>query len=82
MVDAKAAALAAALFAGLAGQAIAQDADADYRRNCTADYQRLCSAYFPGSPEVEQCFRSRMKEVSQRCRDTIAKYSGTPRRGR
>ena len=49
--------------------------DAEYRRDCTGDYTRLCSAYSPGSDEVGQCFQQRIREVSPRCRATIAKYN-------
>ena len=73
-------ALAAALVAGIATPAVAQSADAEYRRDCTADYQRLCSTFNPGSPEVEQCFKKRISEVSPRCQATIKKYSAAAAR--
>ncbi len=81
----KSAAFLAALLLAAAAPAFAQSAkdqeQAEYRRDCTADYSRLCSTFDPGSPQVEQCFQQRFKEVSPRCQATIAKYrkAGTRR---
>ena len=67
--------LSAAVVGALAGRAVAQNADTDYRRYCAGDYQRLCAAYSPGTPEVEQCFRDNFNQLSKGCRDTIVKYN-------
>jgi hypothetical protein len=45
---------------------------AAFRRKCSGDYNRLCSAYEPDSPQVQECFRAKMKELSGSCRDAIA----------
>lgn len=71
----KPAVLAAIGLVALAAPAIAQNADADYRRFCAADYQRFCATFTPGSPEVEACMRQNLDAMSKGCRDTILKYN-------
>ena len=72
---------AAACLSALAGPALAlSEAErAEFRRNCTADYSRLCSQFNPDSPEVQQCFRQKIQQVSPRCQATIQKMSGAGR---
>jgi hypothetical protein len=64
--------------------AFAQDAQqqAVFRQYCSGDYMRLCSAYNPGSPEVEQCFQARMRELSPGCQNAIAEYTKKERGSR
>lgn len=69
----------ATLFAGLlaAAPAVAMTAqeEAAFRQNCTNDYMRFCSMFDPNTPQVEQCFQQKMKDLSPRCQATIASYS-------
>jgi transcription initiation factor IIE alpha subunit len=55
---------------------------AAYRRKCSADYQRLCSAYEPDSPQVQECFRSKIRELSATCREAIGSSLERSGRGR
>ena len=77
-------ALLIAALAPLASPAFAQDAQqqAIFRQNCSGDYMRLCSAYSPGTPEVEQCFQSHMRDLSPQCQGAIAAYTKKESRGR
>ena len=45
---------------------------AAFRRTCGTDYQRFCAAYEPDSPQVQECFRAKMSELSKSCREAIA----------
>jgi hypothetical protein len=55
---------------------------AAYRRKCSADYQRLCSTYEPDSPQVQECFRSKIKDLSAPCREAIGASLERGGRGR
>lgn len=70
-------ALGTALALGLAGPALAQNPqeEAVLRQSCTGDYMRLCSQFDPGSPEVEQCFKSRMKDLTPQCQTAITAFN-------
>jgi hypothetical protein len=69
--------LAAAMTAGaaFAAPAMTPQEEATFRRDCTNDYMRFCSMFDPNTPQVEQCFEQRMKELSPRCQSAIASYS-------
>lgn len=71
----KLAPLAAAL-ALVAAPAFAQNPQQQevFRQNCSGDYMRFCSAYNPGTPEVEQCFRQHMQQLSPQCRSAIMAF--------
>ena len=60
-----------------AGPAFAQNPqeEAALRQNCTGDYLRYCGNFAPNTPEVEQCFKTNMKQLSAACQQTIAAYS-------
>lgn len=77
-------ALGTALMIGAAAPALAQNSqeEAAFRQNCTGDYMRLCAMYDPDTPQVEQCFKAKMKELSAECRATIAAYSKKNPEGR
>ena len=78
--------LAATLLVGHAAAALAMtpQEEAAFRQFCTGDYMRLCAQYDPNSPQVDQCFRTNMKELSPSCQSTIAAYNkaNPNRRGR
>ncbi len=80
----KVTALSAALALGAVGSALAQETqeDAALRQYCTGDYMRHCSMFDPDSPQVEQCFKAKMKELSPECRATIAAYTKKNPKGR
>lgn len=40
-------------------------------RDCTGDYLRLCAAFDPDSPQLDQCFQQKMRELSPACRNSI-----------
>lgn len=69
--------LGAALVLGCAAPAFARSAqeEAAFREACTADYMAFCAMYDPDTPQVESCFRSKMKELAPECRAAIAAYS-------
>ena len=52
------------------------------QENCTGDYLRLCGQYSPDGPEVEQCFKTRAKELSPDCSTAIAAFSKKNPNGR
>jgi hypothetical protein len=62
----------AGLLAAAPALALTPQETTAFRRTCSADYNRLCSAYEPDSPQVQECFRSKMKELSVPCREAIA----------
>jgi hypothetical protein len=62
--------------------AVTPQETAAYRRKCSGDYQRLCSSYEPDSPEVQECFRSRIRELSAPCREAIGASTERAPRGR
>jgi hypothetical protein len=64
--------------------AFAQNAqeDAALRQNCSGDYMRLCSNFAPGSVEVEQCFKAKMKELSPGCQGAITAFNKANPKGR
>lgn len=72
----KISALAAVMTAALAGPsfALTPQEEAVFRQACTSDYMRLCSAYDPGSPQVDQCFKQNMKQLSPQCQSAITTY--------
>ncbi|MBV9076542.1 MAG: hypothetical protein JO048_03535 [Methylobacteriaceae bacterium] len=70
---------AAAFLLGSFG-ATAQDQSA-LRQWCTGDYLRFCGQFKPNTPEVEQCFRTHMKELSPQCQSSIAAYTKEGGRG-
>ena len=80
----KTSALAAAITVALAGPSLAltPQEEAVFRQACTADYMRLCSAYDPGSPQVDQCFKQNMKQLSPQCQSAITNYQKTNPGGR
>jgi hypothetical protein len=84
MMSFKTALLGATLVLAAALPAYAQNAqeDAALRQNCSGDYMRLCSQYSPGSVEVEQCFKARMKELSPGCQNAITAFSKANPKGR
>lgn len=55
---------------------------AAYRGKCSGDYQRLCSAYEPDSPQVQECFRTKLKQLSAPCRDAVGAALERGGRGR
>ena len=46
-----------------------------FRQYCTGDYMRLCSQYDPDSPQVDQCFRANMTQLTPQCRTAINTYT-------
>jgi hypothetical protein len=52
--------------------ALSPQETAAFRRTCGTDYQRFCAAYEPDSPQVQECFRAKMSELSKPCREAIA----------
>ena len=56
--------------------------EAAFKQNCTGDYMRFCSMFDPNTPQVEQCFQQRMKELSPRCQASIASYAKSNPEGR
>jgi hypothetical protein len=56
--------------------------EAAFKQNCTGDYMRFCSMFDPNTPQVEQCFQQRMKELSPRCQSSIASFAKTNPEGR
>ena len=77
MTPTRMSALAVTLVVGFAGPsfALTPQEEATFRQACTADYMRFCSTFDPGSPQVDQCFKQRMKELSPQCQGAIATYS-------
>lgn len=70
-------AFGSALALGVAAPALAQNPqeEAALRQSCSGDYMRLCSTFDPGSPEVEQCFKAKMKELTPQCQSAIAAFN-------
>ena len=60
---------------GAAALAMTPQEDAAFRQFCTGDYMRLCAQHDPSSPQVEQCFRTNMKDLSPNCASTITAYN-------
>lgn len=76
-------ALGAVLALSTSAQAQGQPSEEDaLREHCTGDYMRLCSQFDPGSKDVEQCFKARMRELSPNCRTAINYYTKKNPRGR
>lgn len=77
MSEMRAFTLAAALLLGHGAAALAMtpQEEAAFRQSCTGDYMRLCAQYDPSSPQVDQCFRTNMKQLSASCQSTIAAYN-------
>lgn len=77
---------AVAALLALGGSALAApmspQEEAAFRQHCTGDYMRLCSTFDPDSPQVEQCFKDKAKDLSPRCSATIAAYSKANPKGR
>lgn len=44
------------------------------KRACTGDYLEHCSEFPAGGPEVEACFRAKLKQLSAPCASAIAAY--------
>jgi hypothetical protein len=74
--------IALGLAATLPAMAQTPQEDAALRQNCSGDYMRLCSAFAPGSTEVEQCFKQKMKELSPGCQGAIAAFNKANPKGR
>jgi hypothetical protein len=68
-------ALLAGLGAAAPASALSPQEEASFKQNCTNDYMRFCSMFDPNTPQVEQCFQQRMKELSPRCQAAIASYT-------
>ena len=66
---------AAAAIAASSALALSQQEEAAFRQHCSGDYMRFCSMFEPNTPQVEQCFQQRMKDLSPRCQAAIATYS-------
>jgi len=49
---------------------------------CSGDYMRLCAQYDPDSPQVEQCFRAKLRELTPECRSAIQTYQKQNPHGR
>ncbi len=69
--------LATALVLGSAmpGLALTPQEEAAFRQACTGDYMRFCSMHEPNTPQVDQCFKARMRELSPQCQATITAYT-------
>ena len=70
--------LAAALLVAstvVPASALTPQEEAVFKQSCTGDYMRFCSMFDPNTPQVQQCFQQRMKELSPRCQAAIAEYS-------
>ena len=44
------------------------------RAYCTGDYMRLCSQFGEGTPQLNQCFQSNMRNLTPGCRQAIGAY--------
>lgn len=77
MTHSKTFVLATALILGssLPGLALTPQEEATFRQACTGDYMRFCSTFEPNSPQVNQCFQQRMKQLSPQCQSAISAYS-------
>ena len=69
------------LFGALASAQTQPDRSA-LQDNCSGDYLRLCGQYSPDGPEVEQCFKTKAKELSPECSAAIADYTKKNPKGR
>ena len=78
----KIAAVAVAAIAATPALALSQQEEAAFRQHCSGDYMRFCSMFEPNTPQVEQCFQQRMKDLSPRCQAAIASYSKSNPGGR
>ena len=67
---------------GTPAVAMTPQEEAAFQQNCSGDYLRLCAQFDPGSPQVEQCFKAKDKELSPGCRSTIAAYNKANPAGR
>ena len=67
--------LAAALsFTSGAAMALTMRQESIFRTACSGDYFRLCGDFPAGSPQVEECFKQKAKELSPSCRDAISDF--------
>lgn len=73
---------AAALTLPASAANLSQQEEAAFRQNCSGDYMRLCSMFDPDSPQVEQCFKEKSKQLTPNCQATIAAYSKANPSGR
>jgi hypothetical protein len=73
---------AAAAAIATSALALTPQEEATFRQYCSGDYMRFCSMFEPGTPQVEQCFQQRMKDLSPRCQSAIASYSKANSGGR
>lgn len=55
--------------------ALTPQEEATLRDNCSGDYMRLCAMHAPDSPQVEQCFQAKAKDLSPECRTAISAFS-------
>ena len=46
---------------------------AEVRQACHADFQKFCAGVRPGGGRIEQCMAPHKAELSQACRDAMAK---------
>ena len=46
---------------------------AEVRQACHADFQKFCAGVRPGGGRIEQCMAPHKAELSQPCRDAMAK---------
>ncbi|NNM72474.1 hypothetical protein [Enterovirga aerilata] len=76
------AALAVAAGVATSATAMSPQEEATFRQYCTNDYMRFCSMFDPNTPQVEQCFQQRLKELSPRCQSAIASFSKKNPEGR
>ena len=65
-----------------AGAAMTPQEEAAFRQSCSGDYMRFCSMHDPNTPQVEQCFQQRMKQLTPQCQATIASFSKKNPQGR
>lgn len=69
-------ALVASLAVSTAAHAQGAGQDA-LRAYCTGDYMRLCSQFSEGTPQLDQCFRANMRNLTPGCRQAISSYTRT-----
>lgn len=72
------------LLALIAGPALAltPQEEARLRDNCSGDYLQFCAMHAPESPQVEQCFKSKMQQLSPGCRTAISAFQKSNPSGR
>lgn len=51
--------------------------NADLKRYCTGDALTFCAGLDPNSPEMDACFKTHRRELSENCRRAIDVYEAS-----